>query len=161
MCHFSDNFARSIFELMDQRIIKFFKKHHVFTLATCCDGQPWCSSMFYAFIEEDATLLFTSDPATRHVMEATQNQRVAGAIALETEVIGLIRGVQFSGVMLEPSTPEAKKKARRAYLKRFPYAVLNASPLWILALHQVKFTDNALGFGKKLRWSKESGEEGS
>ena len=137
---------------MDNRIIKFFKKHHVFTLATCCDGQTWCSSVFYAFIEEDAALIFTSDPTTRHIAESMQNQRVAGAIAVETEVIGLIRGVQFSGILFEPPTLEAKKKVKRTYLKRFPYAVLNTSPLWILELHEVKFTDNALGFGKKMRW---------
>ena len=144
---------------MDNRIIKFFKKHHVFTLATCRDEQPWCSSLFYAFIEEEATLVFTSDAKTRHIVEAMQNQRVGGGIALETEVIGLIRGVQFSGLLIEPPTPEAKRRANRAYLKRFPYAVLNTSPLWILELHEIKFTDNALGFGKKLRWSRYLGEE--
>ena len=141
---------------MDNRIIKFLKKHHVFTLATCLDGQPWCASMFYAFIEGDAALVFTSDPATRHITEAMRNQNVAGAVALETEIIGLIRGVQFSGQLIEPPSPEVKKKAHRAYLKRFPYAILNTSPLWILELHEVKFTDNRLGFGKKLRWSRPS-----
>lgn len=140
---------------MDNRMVKFFRKHHVFTLATCCDGAPWCSSVFYAFLEEDAVLVFTSDPATRHIVEALQNQRVAGAIALETEVIGLIRGVQFSGILMEPSTPEAKKRMHRAYLKRFPYAVLNNAPIWIIELCEVKFTDNTLGFGKKLLWGRE------
>jgi len=139
---------------MDKRIIKFLKKHHVFTLATCLDGQPWCASMFYIFIEEDSTLVFTSDPATRHITEAMCNQRVAGAVTLETEIIGLIRGVQFSGILMEPSDPDIKKKALRAFLKRFPYAILHTSPLWILELHEVKFTDNRLGFGKKLRWSR-------
>ncbi|MCL2502180.1 MAG: pyridoxamine 5'-phosphate oxidase family protein [Bacteroidales bacterium] len=139
---------------MDKRIIKFLKKHHVFTLATCQNGQPWCASMFYVFMEENATLVFTSDPATRHITEAMLNQNMAGTIALETEIIGLIRGVQCSGRLLEPSCLEVKKKVLRAYLKRFPYAILNTSPLWILELHEVKFTDNRLGFGKKLRWSR-------
>jgi len=140
---------------MDKRITKFLKKHHVFTLATGRDGQPWCSSMFYVFIEEDAALVFTSDPATRHITEAMCNRSVAGAIAVETEIIGLIRGVQFSGILMEPPAPEVRKKIHRAYLKRFPYAILNTSPLWILELHEVKFTDNRLGFGKKLNWSRD------
>ena len=140
---------------MDKRITKFLKKHHVCALSTCRDGQPWCASVFYVFVEEDAALVFTSDPTTRHSSEMMLNQNVAGAIALETEIIGLIRGVQFSGIVLQPSTPKIKKKALCAYLKRFPYAVLKSSQLWILDLHHVKFTDNRLGFGKKLRWNRD------
>jgi uncharacterized protein YhbP (UPF0306 family) len=138
---------------MDKRIIRFLKKHHVFTLATSFYGQPWCSSMFYVFMEEEASLVFTSDPTTRHITESMLNQKVAGAVALETKIIGLIRGIQFSGVIVQPDQ-EQKKKALRAYLKRFPYAILNNSPLWIVQLDEVKFTDNRLGFGKKLRWNR-------
>ena len=139
---------------MDKRIIKFLKKHHVCTLATSCEGQPWCASVFYVFLEEETALVFTSDPATRHMTEVRCNQKVAGAIAVETEVIGLIRGVQFSGVVLAPPDPEIEKQVRKVYLKRFPYAILNTSPLWILELHEVKYTDNRLGFGTKIRWRK-------
>ena len=138
---------------MDERIVRFFKKHHVCTLATCHDGQPWCASMFYVFMEEEAALVFTSDPATRHITEGVLNQRVAGAIALETEIIGLIRGVQFTGILLQPE-PELKKKALKTYLKRFPYAVLNSSPVWVVDLCEIKFTDNRLGFGKKMKWNR-------
>jgi uncharacterized protein YhbP (UPF0306 family) len=144
---------------MDNRIVRFLKKHHVLTLATCREGVPWCASMFYAFMggehtdfPADPTLVFTSDPATRHITEALQNQEVAGAIALETEIIGLIRGIQFSGILIEPINSDLKKRALKAYFKRFPYAILNNSPLWVVKLHEIKFTDNRLGFGKKLLW---------
>ena len=139
---------------MDEPIVRFFKKHHVCTLATCHDGEPWCASVFYVFMEEDAALVFTSDLATRHITEGLLNQRVAGAVAMETEMIGLIRGVQFSGTLVQPEH-ELKKKALRAYLERFPYAILNSSPLWVVELYEIKFTDNRLGFGKKLRWSRD------
>ena len=139
---------------MDKRIVEFIKKHHVCSLATCCDGQPWCASVFYALLEEEAMLVFASDASTRHITEGLLNQKVAGAIATETEIVGLIRGVQFSGILVEPSSPELKKRALRAYLRRFPYAVLNNSPVWVVDLYEIKFTDNRLGFGKKLRWSR-------
>ena len=139
---------------MDRRIVRFLKKHHVCTLATCWDRQPWCASVFYVFMEEDAALVFTSAPTTRHITEGQRNQKVAGTIALETELIGLIRGVQFSGILQEPAEPEIKRKALRAFLMRFPYAVLHRSPIWLLELHEVKFTDNRLGFGKKIMWRK-------
>ena len=138
---------------MDKRIVRFLKKHHVCTLATCHDGQPWCTSVFYLFMEEEMTLVFTSDPATRHITEGLRNQKVAGTIHLETEMIGLIRGVQFSGVLLQPEL-ELKKKVLMAFLKRFPYAVLRSTPVWVVNLYEIKFTDNRLGFGKKLMWSR-------
>jgi len=144
---------------MDKRIVRFLKKHHVCTLATCCDGQPWCASVFYLFMEEEMALVFTSDTATRHITEGLRNQKVAGAIPLETEMVGLIRGVQFSGVLLQPEL-ELKKKALRAFLMRFPYAVLRSTsvwrsmPVWVVDLYEIKFTDNRLGFGKKLTWSR-------
>jgi len=139
---------------MDKRIEKFLNKHHVCTIASSQEGQPWCASVFYVYLEEDAAMVFTSDPATRHITEVMCNQKVAGAIAVETEAVGLIRGVQFSGVVLAPSDSKINKKLRRAYLKRFPYAILNSSPLWLLKLHEVKFTDNRLGFGTKIKWRK-------
>ena len=139
---------------MHKRILQFLKKHFVCTLATCMDGQPWCASVFYVFWEDEVALVFTSDPATRHIGEAQVNQHVAGTVAVETEFIGLIRGVQFSAIMRESVDAEEKKKVHNAYLKRFPYAILNNSPLWICEILEVKFTDNRLGFGKKLRWSR-------
>jgi len=45
-----------------------------------------------------------------------------------------------------------RAKAKRAYLARFPYAILKPAPFWAIELHAVKFTDNRLGFGKKLYW---------
>ena len=135
--------------VLDDRIISFLKEHHVCTLATCKDNEPWCASVFYAVWEEEACLIFTSEMATRHIAQGLAQARVAGAIALETESIGLIRGLQYSGWLRKP-TPAQKRKALKIYLKRFPYAILHAAPLWLLELSEVKFTDNRLGFGTKL-----------
>jgi uncharacterized protein YhbP (UPF0306 family) len=115
--------------------------------------------VFYVFIEEEATLVFASDQVTRHIAEALHNQNVAGTIVLETELIGLIRGVQFTGIFVQPE-PELRKKVLRAYLKRFPYAVLKGAPAWMaglykIDLYEIKFTDNRLGFGKKILWSRD------
>jgi uncharacterized protein YhbP (UPF0306 family) len=53
--------------------------------------------------------------------------------------------------MMEASG-KLKTKARMAYLKRFPYAALSGTPVWIVEITYAKFTDNRLGFGKKLVW---------
>jgi uncharacterized protein YhbP (UPF0306 family) len=141
--------------LPDSSVIEFIKKHHVLTLATCAGSTPYCSNMFYTLLEKEFCLVFTSDKNTRHIMEASQNPIVAGSIVLETETVGKIRGLQFCGKMTETSG-KLKIKAITAYLKRFPYAVLSGTPVWIVEITYTKFTDNRLGFGKKLVWEKNS-----
>lgn len=140
-------------EKPDKKIIEFLKKHHVLTLSTCVDGQPWCANCFYAFIEEEAAFVFTSGNETRHGREAIQNNKVAGAVVLETSIVNKIQGVQFSGRMETPEG-EMAEKIRKAYLKRFPFAVLMDTTLWILYADHLKMTDNRLGFGKKLIWDR-------
>jgi len=53
--------------------------------------------LFYAFLEDDLSLLLTSDYDTRHVKEFLRNPEVSGSIVLETMIIGKIRGIQFTG----------------------------------------------------------------
>jgi uncharacterized protein YhbP (UPF0306 family) len=74
---------------------------------------------------------------------------------LETETVGKIQGLQFCGTMMEPCE-NLKAKAIAAYLKRFPYAILSGTPLWLIEITYTKFTNNRLGFGKKLIWKKNS-----
>jgi hypothetical protein len=66
-------------------------------------------------------------------------------------VIGKIRGIQFQGIVSKPGG-ELLSKAKRAYLLRFPPAVLMNTHLWVVKLTLIKMTDNRLGFGKKLIW---------
>ncbi len=139
---------------IDQRIIDFIRKHHVLTLATSCDNIPWCANCFYTYMEDENLFVFTSDDTTRHIKEVLKNQTVAGNIVLETKIVGKIRGIQFNGTMLKPDGDLAKK-AKKAYLRRFPYAALMKTALWIMEPTYLKLTDNRLGFGKKLIWEKD------
>ncbi|MFH0894371.1 MAG: pyridoxamine 5'-phosphate oxidase family protein [Bacteroidota bacterium] len=135
----------------DPKILKFIAEHHVFTLATCSKKIPWCSTMFYVFDEKQLAFYFTSDDQTRHASEMKENDIVSGAIALETKITGRLRGLQFSGrthILLD----NQEKIARKAYLKKFPVARLHKLNLWSLDIDYFKYTDNRLGFGKKLIW---------
>ncbi len=138
-------------EMIDRRIVKFFKKHHVLNIATSVENNPWCASCFYVYLEEENAIVFTSDLKTRHGQEFIKNPKVAGSVALETLVIGKIRGIQFEGIVSEPDE-EMEPCVRNAYLKRFPVAMLMETHLWIVRLTSIKYTDNRLGFGKKLVW---------
>jgi uncharacterized protein YhbP (UPF0306 family) len=137
--------------MIDKRVIQFFRKHHVLTIATSVDNEPWCANCFYVYLEEENSLVFTSGRDTRHGKDFLKNSLVAGTVVLETLVIGKIRGIQFQGIISEPEG-EMISKSKWAYLKRFPPAALMDTHLWVVKLTCIKMTDNRLGFGKKLIW---------
>ena len=138
-------------KIIDSRIIRFFMKHHVLTLATTVNNEPWCANCFYVYLEEENAVVFTTDGDTRHGKEFVENPLVAGSVVLETIVIGKIRGIQFQGIVSEPEG-DLLARSKSGYLKRFPVAALMDTRLWIVKLTHIKMTDNRLGFGKKLVW---------
>ena len=135
-------------ETINERFVRFLRRHHVLTLATVAEGVPYCSNAFYCYDKERNLLVFTSDPATRHAQEMERNPRVAASVVLETKIVGRVQGLQLCG-----TAARADETARRAYLKRFPYAALAELTLWAIRPDYMKLTDNTLGFGKKLIWN--------
>jgi hypothetical protein len=138
---------------MDDRILEFIKEHHIFTLAVCCENKPWCATCYFVYMQDLNLFVFTSDHETKHIRDivGSGNYHAAGAIALETKMVGKIRGVQFAGTMRELAGSEMKQ-AKTAYLKAFPIARFVKVHLWGLEPEIIKMTDNRLGFGKKLVW---------
>jgi uncharacterized protein YhbP (UPF0306 family) len=136
---------------MDERFIKFIKKHHVLTLATVnSEGMPYVANCFYAYDAKRNLFVFTSDLATRHGAEMEANGNVALSIVLETRIVGRVQGLQVTGRALR-----GDDEARKCYIKRFPYAAAADLELWMVAPTLMKLTDNTLGFGKKLLWQSE------
>jgi len=139
-------------KMIDRRVIRFFRKHHVLTIATTVENEPWCANCFYVYMEEENALVFTTGNDTRHGQEFVKNPLVAGSVVLETMVIGKIRGIQFQGIISEPGG-DILDRAKSRYLKRFPVAALMDTRLWVVKLTFIKMTDNRLGFGKKIVWT--------
>ncbi|MEN8122350.1 MAG: pyridoxamine 5'-phosphate oxidase family protein [Bacteroidota bacterium] len=135
----------------DKRIIEFINEHHVLTLATSNNNKAYCANCFYTYLEDENAFVFTSDLDTKHAQDALAQNHVAASIVLETKTVGKIQGIQLTGTMFQPET-ELKKKAKKAYLKSFPYAALMKTTLWVLQPTYIKMTHNVLGFGKKLVW---------
>ncbi|MCX6247193.1 MAG: hypothetical protein NTW10_05625 [Bacteroidetes bacterium] len=138
---------------IDKRIVLLIRDHHIFTLAVTRGLQPWCATCFYVYDEKENLFIFTSEEETRHIRDAveTGNFLAAGAIALETKMIGRIRGIQFSGTMRKLEGAELKS-ASKQYLEKFPVARLSTLFLWGINPGYIKMTDNRLGFGKKIIW---------
>lgn len=135
------------------KISTFIKEHHVLTLATSADNKPWCCQCFYVFLEDEALLVFTSSNETKHVQDVEKQAEVAVSIVLETSVVGKVQGVQITGRMFEPKD-DLSKKVNKAYMRRFPFAKLMNTNLWVVEVDYMKMTDNRLGFGKKHIWER-------
>ncbi len=142
---------------IDKRILNFIKKHHILTLAVCNNNMPYCCTCFYAFDNNSVSFIFTSERHTRHHQEMISNNKVSGAIALETKIIGKIQGIQFTGIAINPNEDE-QSELKKLYLKKFPYTLpfLSTAFFWKVDIEHIKMTDNNLGFGKKLLWYRHS-----
>ncbi len=134
----------------DKRIVRFIKKHHVLSLSTASNNEPYAASLFYLFSEKDMMLVFASDPQTKHIQDALVQNKVAGTITLETFFLKSIRGIQFTGILTELNNDTTHNR----YIKRFPAALFIPFKLWGIELQHIKMTDNRLGFGKKIFWNK-------
>lgn len=137
---------------LDERICRFLSRHHVLTLATTDDtGVAWCSNAFYAFDPRRAMLIFSGSGDTAHASHMERDGRVAASVVLETRIVGRVQGCQIRG-----TASHGDDAARRCYLKRFPYAAaMPDTEIWTVMIDYVKFTDNTLGFGKKLVWQRD------
>jgi len=138
--------------LPEIRITNFIHKHHIFTLATSSNNIPYTCTCFYVYLDELNMFVFTSDHGTRHVNELLAQPLVSGAIALETNMIGKIQGIQFTGRSSELHG-ELYDTALHAYLKKFPVATFKKLVLWGIQPDFIKMTHNRLGFGTKLIWN--------
>lgn len=136
---------------MDKRIIDFFDKHYVMTLATSCENIPYCVNCFYFFWKDMNMMVFISDTKTKHMQDALQNKFVAGSIAVQTSFINNLQGLQFGGIFM-PLKNELLEQAKRGYNKKIPFARFSDLPYWSIKLTIVKMVCNKLGFGKKIVW---------
>ncbi|HEJ9148039.1 TPA: YhbP family protein [Serratia marcescens] len=136
-----------------EHIRLFIGKQHVLTLCAGDGLDMWCANCFYVFDAAAMALWLMTEPHTRHGGLMLNNSRVVGTIAPKPKSIALIRGVQYRAEAVLLSGEEAEA-ARARYCKRFPIARAMKASVWRLDLHEVKMTDNTLGFGKKLHWAR-------
>lgn len=138
---------------MDKIIEKFLRRHHLLSLAVQDTSGIWCANLFYVY--NDCELIFFSSPATRHIKSAQANSHVACTIATSNKIVAKLRGVQIEGIL----KPAPKAVYRPIFLKKFPAAAFWDEELWVVEITTVKYTDNTLGFGKKLYWDRNSSPE--
>jgi len=134
-------------------LLRYVKKQHVLSLCAASADDMWCANCFYVFDDARMALWLMTESATRHGQLMQHHSRVAGTINGQPKSVLLIKGVQYRG-RIQLLSGEVEAQARKAYQKRFPVAKKVSAPLWEITLDELKMTDNALGFGKKIVWQR-------
>jgi len=126
----------------------FLLDHHVVSLATVSAGEAWAASCFYAFEPSSISLIVLSSEKTRHGAAMLEHSTIAGTIAGQPTKIVDIRGMQF-----------VARAEVFEYCKRHPIARLKRNTIWRVRLLELKLTDNAKLFGRKIFWQREDRTE--
>lgn len=132
------------------KIEAFISKHHLLCLATSGETAPQVCNLYYAYDVQRHAFIVASETKTQHIQNVLADNKVACSVALETDEVGKIQGIQCQATMHQCNTDNAQN----IYFKAFPFARVMQPTLWEIQLHEVKLTDNRLGFGKKLTWTR-------
>lgn len=133
--------------MLDKKILKFLKSHHILNLSVFDEKEIWIATCFYAFDENKISFFIASEISSNHIKMAQKNPKVAISIALETKIIGKIQGIQAKGEI-------SKTDEKFCYFKKFPYAITLNPTIFEIKIDFLKFTNNSLGFGKKIIWQR-------
>ncbi len=96
----------------------FLAAQHVMSVATSGADGPACAAVFYA-PDADGSLLFVSDPASRHGARLAVDPACAAEVHVDARDWRAIRGAQLRG-NASPVGEAARAAARERYLDRFP-----------------------------------------
>ncbi len=140
---------------MDNRIKRFIRRRKVMTLAVIWEGVSWSAPLFYAFDENRGRLIFTSSPSSKHIIGGISSPAVSLSIVGRSQSVARLRGAQILGTLHScTENSEEQSLCRKIFLKRFPFAAKNLDKLWYIDIASIKYTDNRLGFAKKLHYNK-------
>lgn len=133
---------------------------HVMSLATLGgDAQVHAASLFYAV--DGLSLVWTSDPATRHSQHLERPGRIAATIAPDCADFLAVRGLQISGVARRLLDAAEVERASGKMRERFPFLEQLATgpaalrEAWARAgfyrldPQRITLIDNSRGFGHK------------
>ncbi len=138
--------------LLNKSIVDFLSKNQVATVCFTNElNQPYCINCFYSFIEDSAKLIFKSSYGTSHDSFIKKNNYLAGTITDDQIDLTKLKGVQFTGKLLDEHEI-TNKRLNFSYIKKFPLSIAMPGYLWGVQLEHIKFTDNSLGFGNKTIW---------
>lgn len=142
---------------MQKSIIEFLQHNKV---ASICfvdkENHPYCINCFYFFDDDNGILVFKSSYGTTHDSLVLSHAKVAGTILPDSLDPLKIKGIQFTGLIMDKLLPDTFKLSAH-YTKKYPLSLTMPGYIWAVRLEFIKFTNNTLGFGNKTLWKR--GEE--
>lgn len=131
---------------MNEKMKKFLQDNSLLCWAMQDDEGVYCANAFYAFDEDNLSLIIASHTDTRHIELANINPRVSVNVA-KFGNIATLKGIQIKAFFQKASKAQAS-----LYYARFPFAKLKGGQCFALQIHYAKLTDNALG--KKIEFKR-------
>jgi len=140
---------------MNKTILDFFNNQTCATI--CCinsNVQPYCFSCFYVFNASEGLLYFKSSVNTDHARFLALNPVVSGTVLPDRLNKLVVKGIQFTGVVLKAEDPLAIT-AGKDYYKRIPMAMAMKGNVFTIKISSVKMTDSSQIFGSKIIWERD------
>jgi len=136
----------------------YLARHSVLSLATCHDGQPWSTDLFYAS-DELCQLYFVSAVTTWHCKHIAANPRVSVSISRQCTDWKEIRGLQLDGIAGVVSDAD-RDVVVEMYLTKFPalkklhqaskiLSLFRESSFYRITPAWIRLIDNSKIFGHK------------
>ena len=146
-------------------IRRMLEAHNTITLATCCDGEPWAASLFFAS-DKDLNLYFVSDYRTRHARDIGDGADVVATVNEDCAEWSGVKGLQIAG-FAETVDGMQRMNALRHYLLKFADVKalfeapkgkdeetiaqrLKAANMYRLKPRWIRLIDNGKWFGYKI-----------
>ena len=140
------------------RITAFLDAYHVMSLATCGADGPHAVNVF--FVRDGFSLLWVSDPQTRHSKALEINPQVAATVAPDYRDFDEICGVQICGDAHRIIEPLQRHSARGLLEARYPFLrqlsdrphvkqAYETAEFYRLVPRKIVIIDNSRGFGHK------------
>ncbi|QGM46783.1 pyridoxamine 5'-phosphate oxidase family protein [Methylocystis heyeri] len=146
-------------EEFDQALGDILEQVPVVTLATCADGVPWATDVYFA--TQGRRLVFLSSPTSRHCRNLAAQPTCAATIHPVVASWRDIRGVQMEGRAEPLSELLDKASAMAAYVTKFPFVAdllthpgevarkaARVTP-HVFIPTRIRYLDNRLGFGTR------------
>jgi uncharacterized protein YhbP (UPF0306 family) len=100
---------------------KYLREGRVMQLATAHGDQPRANSLYYVASDDLKSVYWLSEPERRHSRDIQDNPRVAGAIAIKTDLP--VAGLQFEGDASEVLDSEEQQYAIEKYSAKYDGSV--------------------------------------
>lgn len=133
-------------------------------LSTRAADNPWAAPVYYVYSAPG--FYFYSSPRARHIEQGLSSLRAAAAIFIDSDRWEDIQGVQMAGVIEAVTQLAEQLKIGARFLWKFPFArpFLQSGPpeaggaprvgdkvrLYQFLPHEVYYTNNRLGFGRRI-----------